>query len=147
MFTRFTLPKPCDCSPSTIVTTLKMTLLSSLPFILAFLSLTVANAVPRDLQDVLQPNTVAQDPPLITPAPASPNWLPTKTIKRRGIISDITADTNSILSDLGSDIPSFVASGIPNFFQDFPTGDKVRSSLGLDDDQVKALPTQVLNIP
>lgn len=119
----------------------------SLAIALAVVGLTSANAVPRDLQDVLLPANIAQEPPLITPAPASPNWLPTKTLKRRGIVSDITADTNSILSGLGSDIPSYVASGVPNFFQDFPTGDKVQSSLGLDDDQVKALPTQVLNIP
>lgn len=37
--------------------------------------------------------------------------------------------------------------GIPNFFQDFPTGDKVQSSLGIDDDQLAALPTNVLNLP
>lgn len=36
---------------------------------------------------------------------------------------------------------------MPNFFQDFPTGDKVQSSLGLSDEQVEAYPTQVLNIP
>lgn len=120
---------------------------ASLAIVLTAITLTSANAVPRELQDVLHPANVAEEPPLITPAPASPNWLPTKTLKRRGIISDITADTNSILSGLGSDIPSYVASGVPNFFQDFPTGDKVQSSLGLDEDQVKALPTQVLNIP
>ena len=119
----------------------------SLAIVLTAATLTSANAVPRDLQDVLHPANVAEEPPLITPAPASHNWLPTKTLKRRGIISDITADTNSILSGLGSDIPSYVASGVPNFFQDFPTGANVQSSLGLDDDQVKALPTQVLNIP
>jgi hypothetical protein len=36
---------------------------------------------------------------------------------------------------------------VPNFFQDFPSGDKVASSLGLDSSQLAALPTQVLNIP
>ena len=86
---------------------------------------------------------------MITPSPA--RWSPTKTYKKRGLISDavsdISGDVNSILAGLGSDIPTYVASGVPNFFQDFPTGDKVQSSLGLDDDQVKALPTQVLNIP
>ncbi|USW56402.1 Putative phosphatidate phosphatase APP1, catalytic domain-containing protein [Septoria linicola] len=75
-------------------------------------------------------------------------WDPTKTYKnRRDIIDDIQSDVNGVLSRLGSDIPSYVASGIPNFFQDFPTGDKVVSSLGLDDDQLAALPTQALNIP
>ncbi|TKA44241.1 hypothetical protein B0A49_13042, partial [Cryomyces minteri] len=57
------------------------------------------------------------------------------------------SDVNSILGSLGSDIPSYVASGVPNFFQGFPTGPAVQSSLGLDKSQVAALPTQVLNIP
>lgn len=84
--------------------------------------------------------------PLITAAPTVKR--PTKTLKsRRGVFSDLESDVKSELAALGSNIPSYVASGIPNFFQDFPTGDKVQSSLGLDDDQVKALPTQVLNIP
>ena len=66
---------------------------------------------------------------------------------RRAVVSDIEGDVNSVLSALGSDIPSYVASGVPNFFQGFPTGADVQSSLGLDDSQVAALPTQVLNIP
>lgn len=52
-----------------------------------------------------------------------------------------------MLSDLGSNIPSYVASGVPNFFQDFPIGDDVRKSLGIEESQVSALPTSVLNIP
>ena len=92
------------------------------------------------------PEAVEQEHPLITPSPVLRD--PTKTYKRRrDIISDLKGDVNSILSDLGSDIPSYVASGVPNFFQGFPTGDKVQSSLGLDDSQVAALPTQVLNVP
>lgn len=84
--------------------------------------------------------------PMITPSPSE--WTPTRTLKsKRGIVSDLEGDVNSVLSALGSDIPSYVASGVPNFFQDFPTGDKVQSSLGLDDGQVAALPTQVLNVP
>ena len=89
---------------------------------------------------------VAQQPlPLITPSPSK--WPPTETIKRRGIISDLEGDVSSVLGGLGSDIPSFVASGVPNFFQGFPSGSAVVSSLGLNDSQVSALPTQVLNIP
>lgn len=92
------------------------------------------------------PAAVEQERPLITPSPVL--WDATKTYKgRRDILSDLKGDINSILSDLGSGIPSYVASGVPNFFQDFPTGDKVQSSLGLDSNQVAALPTQVLNIP
>ncbi|KAM3414164.1 hypothetical protein BST61_g10822 [Cercospora zeina] len=83
------------------------------------------------------------------PTPASPvQWDPTKTYKdRRDILDDIQSDVGGILSRLGSDIPSYVASGVPNFFQNFPTGEAVVSSLGLDDSQLAALPTQALNIP
>ena len=92
----------------------------------------------------LEPNpaAVAAEQPLITPAPTT--WDPTKT--RRDLLSDVGVDVKSVLSDLGS-VPSYVASGVPNFFQDFPTGAGVQSSLGLNDSQVAALPTQVLNIP
>ena len=88
----------------------------------------------------------AVEDPIITPSPSE--WSPTRTSKsRRGVVSDLAGDVNSVLSALGSNIPSYVASGVPNFFQDFPTGDKVKSSLGLGDSQIAALPTQVLNIP
>ena len=84
--------------------------------------------------------------PAVTPSIVQDH--PTRTLKhRRNIFDDVESGINSVLSDLGSDIPSFVASGIPNFFQGFPTGDSVQSSLGIDDAQVSALPTQVLNLP
>lgn len=112
-------------------------------FFLALFPYVAASRIDRDLP---RPAAVrAQEEPLITPSPAI--WDPTKTYKsRRDILSDFQSDVGGILSDLGN-IPSYVASGVPNFFQDFPTGDKVKSSLGIDDDQVAALPTQVLNIP
>lgn len=122
-----------------ILTTLPTVLLTLLPLVTAT---AVRRSIPR-------PGQVGQERPLITPSPAS--WDPTKTYKKRGVISDlagdVNSDVNSILSGLGSDIPSYVASGVPNFFQGFPTGADVQSSLGLNDSQVKALPTQVLNIP
>ena len=81
--------------------------------------------------------------PLIT---APPDPTRTRTyLQQRDLLSDFEADVGSVLSDLGS-VPSYVASGIANFFQDFPTGDKVQSSLGINDAQLKALPTQVLNL-
>ncbi|KAI9738790.1 MAG: hypothetical protein M1834_008297 [Cirrosporium novae-zelandiae] len=83
--------------------------------------------------------------PLITPAPV--NWSPSKTLERRGIYSDLTADLGSIFSSLGSAIPSYVASGVPNYFQDLPSGTAVQSSLGINDDDLKASPTAVLNMP
>ncbi|KAK5725644.1 hypothetical protein LTR15_003834 [Elasticomyces elasticus] len=83
---------------------------------------------------------VAPRDPLITASPSLDR--PSRTLKsRRDILSDLEGDVNSVLSGLGSGIPSYVAS-----FQDFPTGDDVQSSLGLDDDQLRALPTQVLNV-
>jgi hypothetical protein len=73
--------------------------------------------------------------------------IPSRTERlRRDIIGDLKSDIGSVLGGLGSDLPSWVASGVPNFFQGFPTGDAVVSSLGLNDSQVAALPTQVLNV-
>lgn len=106
--------------------------------------------LPASLLTVLvaaAPNPVvleAQDP-LITPSPARTDA--TKTYKnRRDIFGDLHSDVDGILSDLGN-VPSYVASGVPNFFQNFPTGNSVASSLGLSDQQLAALPTQALNIP
>lgn len=85
--------------------------------------------------------------PQITPPPTIVERDPTKTYKqRRDIFNDIESGIEGVLSTLGN-VPSYVASGVPNFFQGFPTGDKVQSSLGIDDDQLAALPTQALNLP
>jgi phosphatidate phosphatase APP1 len=102
---------------------------------------------------IARPAAVVVEQPLITPAPTK--WDPTQTYKeRRDVISDIKSlaslvggDIGSILTELGSAIPSEVASGVPNFFEGFPTGGAVQSSLGLQDSDVAALPTQVLNVP
>ncbi|TPX11533.1 uncharacterized protein E0L32_007744 [Thyridium curvatum] len=100
------------------------------------------------------PMPVEQRHPMITPAPTLD--LPTRTlIEQRGVLDDLKSDVDSVFSKLGSAVPSYVASvqqltngkGVPNFFQDFPTKDKVQSSLGVDDKQLAALPTQVLNLP
>ncbi len=117
--------------------------LTSLPSVLlALLPLASSSVVHGSLP---KPAAVVQQQPIITPSPSLS--FPTKTLERRGVVSDIEGDVNSILGSLGSDIPSYVASGVPNFFQNFPTGHDVQSSLGLNDTQVSALPTQVLNIP
>ncbi|KAK8861987.1 Phosphatidate phosphatase APP1 [Apiospora arundinis] len=81
------------------------------------------------------PEPVAMPHPMVTPPPILPR--------------DFKPDTyvKSLIGGLGSDVSSYVASGIPQYFQDFPTGDKVKKSLGVDDDDLKALPTQVLNLP
>ncbi|KAB8346360.1 hypothetical protein FH972_023403 [Carpinus fangiana] len=124
---------------------------------MAALSLSLAAAIAICVQASPAPTAfvaaVAVPAPAVTPSVVQ--RVPTRTFKdRRDIISDIRSgadslggDLSSILGGLGTDIPSYVASGVPNFFQDFPTGDAVQSSLGIDDAQVSALPTQVLNIP
>lgn len=87
---------------------------------------------------------VAPRDPLITPSPAQN--IPSRTRRRRDVFDDFKSDVEGVLSSLGN-VPSYVAQGVPNFFQGFPTGDDVQSSLGIDDSQVAALPTNVLNIP
>ncbi|KAL8295105.1 hypothetical protein RB597_008433 [Gaeumannomyces tritici] len=82
----------------------------------------------------------AEAAPLVTPAPTL-EGQPTRTLERRvDVWGAFESGVNSVMSGLGSSIPSYVASGVPNFFQDFPTGDKVQSSLGIDDDQVYKQP-------
>jgi hypothetical protein len=93
--------------------------------------------------DLPATNLIAREAqPLTTPSPSS--WTATKTLKHR---RDVVDDVKSVLGDLGSSIPSYVASGIPNFFQNFPGGDKVVEDLGLQESDIAALPTQVINIP
>ncbi|KAI1471163.1 uncharacterized protein F4812DRAFT_168457 [Daldinia caldariorum] len=78
--------------------------------------------------------------PMITPAPDLSN----RAIDRR---LDVGSYVNSLIDSLGSDVSSYVASGVPQFFQDFPSGEAVASSLGIHNSDLDAKPTQVLNIP
>ena len=122
--------------------------------LLAKLSVAYVSALPDpSWVPGIVPVRPAAEHPLITPSPSLQD--PTRTVKlRRGVVSDIKSHLSGAESKVagyvGSELsgfPSYVASGIPNFFQDLPTGDAVKSSLGLDDSQIAALPTQVLNIP
>ena len=76
--------------------------------------------------------------------------IPTRTareptrVQRRQV--DVGGYLDELFSNLG-DIPRYVASGIPQFFQDLPQGDEVLEKLGLNDNDLDAKPTQVLNIP
>ena len=89
------------------------------------------------------PAAVAGAPhPMITPKATLVDRTPTPVVER-----GITDFVGSILSDLGSAIPSYVASGVPNFFQDFPTGDAVLSKAGISSSDLAATPTMVLNLP
>jgi hypothetical protein len=83
--------------------------------------------------------------PMITPPPSLVQRVPSR-VQGRDIVSDIEG-AGSYLSSLVGTFPSYIASGVPNFFQDFPTGTAVESSLGISDSDLAATPTQVLNIP
>lgn len=105
------------------------------------------------LQACAVPTQVSpQEAALITPAP-------TRTLAvygsyagaRRNIISDVASDldsyVNSIFSELGTAIPSYVSNGLLPGLQNLPTGSAVESSLGVSSSDLAATPTQVLNIP
>ncbi|KAF2274801.1 uncharacterized protein EI97DRAFT_434703 [Westerdykella ornata] len=90
------------------------------------------------------PAKVEARAPLITP--------PVRYMQdRRDVVDGILSGANNVLHSLGSvlgtDLPSYVMSGIPNYFQDLPTGTQVLSRLGIDDSDLAAKPTEVLNIP
>jgi len=105
----------------------------------------------------LLPVVLAAPAPAPLPTPAAvpakaPNPMITARavladrIEQRDIIDSITGLGSYLSSALGT-YPSYIASGVPNFFQDFPTGTAVESSLGISDSDLAATPTQVLNIP
>jgi hypothetical protein len=79
---------------------------------------------------------------MITPMATLADRTPTRVVKRDSI--DVLG---SLLSEAGSAISSYVASGVPNFFQNFPTGDAVLSSAGISSSDLAATPTMVLNLP
>ncbi|KAI0395681.1 hypothetical protein F5Y17DRAFT_422589 [Xylariaceae sp. FL0594] len=84
----------------------------------------------------------AAHPPVITPAPSAEER--DRALAAR---ADPGAFIQSIISSLGSGVSSYIASGVPQFFQDFPVGQDVEKALGINDEDLKATPTQVLNIP
>lgn len=117
-------------------------------------TLVIAGPVPGEPIPARAADAVRPRDALVTPSPVQYDPTRTHLNLRRDIISDIkslgseaTTDIDSILSGLGSGVPSYIASGVAPFFQNFPTGDSVVSSLGLDDSQLAALPTQALNLP
>jgi hypothetical protein len=81
--------------------------------------------------------------PMITPPPA--------LVLRNGDViverDDIGSYLGSVFSGLGTDVSSFVASGVAQFGQDLPTGSDVLSKLSISDSDLAATPTQVLNLP
>ncbi|CAA9957389.1 hypothetical protein CFE70_000950 [Pyrenophora teres f. teres 0-1] len=113
----------------------------------AALGLVGAVAVP---EPTVAPAEVLIQAPMVTPAPI---WFDGRHsyVQKRNIIDDIQSGADkyvkSIGSVLGTDLPSFFTEGIPGWFQGLPTGSQVLSSLGINDGDLAAQPTQVLNIP
>lgn len=105
---------------------------------LALLVLPVALAAPA-------PAPVAVPHPMITARASLTDRTPTR-VQERDLLDSIKGAGSYLTSVLGT-YPSYVASGVPQFFQDLPTGTAVQSSLGISDSDLDAAPTQVLNIP
>lgn len=78
--------------------------------------------------------------PMITPAPV----LSQRDLERR---VDVGSYLGGVFSSLGSDVSSFVASGVPQFFANLPTGTAVESSLGISSTALDATPTHALLVP
>lgn len=113
----------------------------SIPHLLLALLPAVALAAPAPA-----PVAAAVPPhPMITARASLTDRTPTR-VQQRNIVSSIEGLGSYVSSVLGT-FPSYVASGVPNFFQDFPTGSAVASSLGISSSDLAATPTQVLNIP
>lgn len=96
------------------------------------------------------PAKVEARDPLITPAVRFDGRY-SHLNDRRDIISDIVSGADDFVQSLGSvlgkDLPSYFISGIPQYFQNLPTGGAVLTSLGIKDGDLDEKPTQVLNIP
>ncbi|RDL37033.1 Uncharacterized protein BP5553_04466 [Venustampulla echinocandica] len=117
-------------------------LLRSVRILLALLPITFAAPAPAPAPS---PIVSAAPHPMITPR-ASLADRTTSKLEDRDILSSLEGLGGFLTSAIGS-FPDYVASGVPNFFQDFPTGTAVQKSLGISDNELAATPTQVLNIP
>jgi hypothetical protein len=127
-------------------------MVNSLPNVLLAL-LPVALAAPAPVPIAAPIAVPGPHYPLITPPPSLADRNPSR-IQERGVISSVISDATSDIAGLSTYLssvigtyPSYIASGVPNFFQNFPTGSAVESSLGISDGDLAATPTQVLNIP
>ncbi|KUI67512.1 Phosphatidate phosphatase APP1 [Cytospora mali] len=84
---------------------------------------------------------------------AQPAITPPPTLDRRALDRlerrdlDPGSYLGSAFSSLGSGVASFVASGVPQYFNDLPAGTAVESSLGISSSDVAASPTLALNVP
>lgn len=88
-----------------------------------------------------------QPPEVAAALPRYPNVTPPPALVQRDIADTVGSYIDGVLSSLGSDVSSYVASGIPEWFENLPTGTAVESSLSISDSDLAATPTQVLNLP
>lgn len=108
------------------------------PLLLAFFPVALAAPAPA-------PVAVAAPHPMITPRASLTDRRPSR-VQDRDIVSSIEG-LGSYLSSVIGTYPSYIASGVPNFFQDFPTGSAAESSLSISPSDLAASPTKALNIP
>jgi hypothetical protein len=87
----------------------------------------------------LHVNIVARQPVVTT--------APRLVYRSPDIFDDVGSYVGGVISSFGSGVSSFVASGVPQYFQGLPVGDDVKKSAGVSDDDLDAKPTQVLNVP
>lgn len=73
--------------------------------------------------------------------------VPPEEYWKKGLGGDIKSGVESLASDVESKLSNFVESGILNFPNGFATGSQVEKSLGISEGDVKAQPTQVMNLP
>lgn len=70
---------------------------------------------------------------------------PPSDLARRDIVQTFTDYLSNLADGVSKD--DIVQGILPDFFQDIPGVDKIRSQLGLSDAQISALPLEFLNIP
>lgn len=141
------LPARCTDQPRAAVTTaIAMAAMWKSCLLASFLLLLLQPAA------TLPTATFKADLALITPPPDPKAIWAAQELRRRGVISDLTAalksDLDSIFSELGSAVPSYVASGVLPAFQGYPTGSSaILKSVGGKSSDLDAQPTQALNLP
>jgi hypothetical protein len=95
------------------------------------------------------PAPVAEPTPYRELAVRAPEPTGAPDLIERNIIDDVHTYVDGLISSVDSKVKGFVDSGILDFPTGFPTGSAVEKSLGISDDgdELKAQPTQVLNVP
>ncbi|KAM0549130.1 hypothetical protein ACHAPJ_009585 [Fusarium lateritium] len=95
------------------------------------------------------PAAVPGPAPTVYRREAVPAPVPTEVValEQRDVIDDVETYVGGLVSGVETKIKGWVNSGILDFPTGFPIGDDVKKSASVDDDDLKAQPTQVLNVP